>query len=86
MRRSFVLLFAVALLSLVFVSARSKADEVPSRVVIVSFDGKTVATPADLQGAVASTPIGKKVRVELLRARARRTVEVTLVTMPERKE
>src|SRR5215471_8882315 len=54
--------------------------------VIVSFDGKTVATPADLQGAVASTPIGKKVRVELLRARARRTVEVTLVTIPERKE
>jgi len=54
--------------------------------VIVSFDGKTVATPADLQGAVASTPIGKKVRVELLRARARRTVEVSLVTMPERKE
>ncbi len=54
--------------------------------VIVSFDGKTVATPADLQGAVASTPIGKKVRVELLRSRARRTVEVTLVTMPERKE
>jgi len=54
--------------------------------VIVSFDGKTVATPADLQGAVASTPIGKKVRVELLRARARHTVEVTLVTMPERKE
>jgi S1-C subfamily serine protease len=54
--------------------------------VIVSFDGKAVATPADLQGAVASTPIGKKVRVELLRARARRTVEVTLVTMPERKE
>jgi serine protease Do len=54
--------------------------------VIVSFDGKAVATPADLQGAVASTPIGKKVRVELLRARTRRTVEVTLVTMPERKE
>jgi serine protease Do len=54
--------------------------------VIVSFDGKTVATPADLQGAVASTPVGKKVRVELLRSRARRTVEVTLVAMPERKE
>src|SRR5262245_3690584 len=54
--------------------------------VIVSFDGKAVATPADLQGVVASTPIGKKVRVELLRARARRTVEVTLVAMPERKE
>jgi serine protease Do len=54
--------------------------------VIVSFDGKTVTTPADLQGAVASTPIGKKVRVELLRARTRRTVEVTPVAMPERKE
>jgi serine protease Do len=54
--------------------------------VIVSFDGKTVATPVDLQGAVAATPVGKKVRVELLRARARRTVEVALGTMPERKD
>jgi serine protease Do len=54
--------------------------------VIVSFDGKTVATPGDLQGAVAFTPVGKKVRVELLRARTRRTVEVTPVAMPERKE
>jgi serine protease Do len=54
--------------------------------VIVSFDGKTVATPADLQGAVASTPVGKKVHVELVRARTRRTVEVTPVAMPERKE
>jgi len=54
--------------------------------VIVSFDGKTVATPADLQSAVAATPVGKKVRVELLRARARQTVEVALGTMPEIKE
>jgi serine protease Do len=54
--------------------------------VIVSFDGKVVATPADLQGAVAAAPIGKKIRVELLRARARRTVEVALGTMPERKD
>ncbi len=54
--------------------------------VIVSFDGKAIVTPADLQGAVASTPVGKKVRIELLRARARQTVEVALGTMPERKE
>jgi serine protease Do len=54
--------------------------------VIVSFDGKTVAHPADLQGAVASAPIGKKVRVELLRARTRQTVEVALGIMPERKD
>lgn len=54
--------------------------------VIVSFDGKAIVTPADLQGAVASTPVGKKVRIELLRARVRQTVEVALGTMPERKE
>ena len=54
--------------------------------VIVSFDGKAVANPADLQGAVASTPAGKKVRVELLRARGRQTVEVALGIMPESKE
>ncbi|MGE3542064.1 MAG: S1C family serine protease [Candidatus Tectimicrobiota bacterium] len=54
--------------------------------VIVSFDGKTVLTPGDLQGAVAATPVGKKVRVELLRARNRRTVEVALGKMPPLKE
>lgn len=52
--------------------------------VIVSFDGKTVATPTDLQGAVASTPVGKKVRVEVLRARTRRTMDVALGQRPER--
>jgi len=54
--------------------------------VIVSYDGKAIVTPADLQGAVASTPVGKKVRIELIRARARQTVEVALGTMPERKQ
>ena len=54
--------------------------------VIVSFDGKAISNPADLQGAVASTAAGKKVRVELLRARGRQTVEVALGTMPESKE
>lgn len=54
--------------------------------IIISFDGKTVATPTDLQGAVASTPVGKKVRVELLRSRTRRTVEVALGQRPERPE
>lgn len=54
--------------------------------VIVSFDGKAVQTPGDLQGAVAATPVGKKVRVELVRARHRRTVEVALGKMPPAKE
>lgn len=54
--------------------------------VIVSFDGKAVATPADLQSAVAGTPAGKKVKVGVLRARTVRTVEVALGTMPERQE
>jgi serine protease Do len=54
--------------------------------VIISYDGKAIVTPADLQGAVAATPAGKKVRIELIRARARQTVEVALGAMPERKE
>jgi len=54
--------------------------------VIVSFDGKTSRLQLTSRVLVASTPIGKKVRVELLHARARRTVEVTLVAMPERQE
>lgn len=54
--------------------------------VIVSFDGKEVTTPGDLQGAVAATPVGKKVRLELVRSRHRRTVEVALGKMPPLKE
>jgi serine protease Do len=52
--------------------------------IILSFDGQTVATPSELQSLVASTPVGKKVAVQLLRKQARQTVELTVGTMPLR--
>jgi len=52
--------------------------------VILSFDGQRVATPSELQSLVASTPVGKKVAVQLLRKQARQTVELTVGTMPLR--
>ena len=50
MRRTSILLFAIATVSLGFVSACSKADELSSRVMIVSFDGlrPDVALRADM--------------------------------------
>jgi predicted AlkP superfamily pyrophosphatase or phosphodiesterase len=50
MRRLLVLFFAMAMLSLGFVPAWSKADALPSRVMIVSFDGlrPDVALRADM--------------------------------------
>jgi serine protease Do len=51
--------------------------------VIVRFDGHEVATPFDLQSAVAATPVGKSVQIEFLRQHVRQTVELALGTMPE---
>ena len=51
--------------------------------IIIGFDGREVNSPFDLQTAVAGSPIGKKVRIELLRQQQRRTVELALGEMPE---
>jgi serine protease Do len=52
--------------------------------VIRRFDGAQIATPLDLQRVVATTPIGKTVRIELFRKQALQTVELTIGEMPER--
>ncbi len=52
--------------------------------VIVRFDGLRIVTPLDLQSAVAGTPVGKTVRVQLLRKQAVRSLQLTVGEMPAR--
>ena len=52
--------------------------------VIVGIDGTTLAGPRDLQRVVSSTPVGKKVRVALVRAGRETEVEVTIGLYQER--
>ncbi len=51
--------------------------------VITVFDGKTVENPAMLRNTVAATPIGKTVKVEFLRDKKVRTVEVKITEQPK---
>jgi serine protease Do len=52
--------------------------------VVTAIDGKSVNTALDLTNAVADTPVGKTVRIDLLRDGARQTVNATLAERPAR--
>jgi serine protease Do len=52
--------------------------------VIVEFDGTALEGPRDLQRVVSTTPVGKKVRVTLLRDGRETAVEVTIGLYQER--
>src|SRR5437660_9773810 len=52
--------------------------------VILGIDGTTLAGPRDLQRVVSSTPVGKKVRVALVRAGRETELEVTIGLYQER--
>ena len=52
--------------------------------VIVTIDGTPLETPRDLQRVVSSTPVGKRVRVVLLREGRETEVEVTIGLYKER--
>jgi serine protease Do len=52
--------------------------------VIVALDGTRLESPRDLQRVVSATPVGKKVRVVLLRAGRETEVEVTVGLYKER--
>jgi serine protease Do len=54
--------------------------------VIVSFDGKEIKEMRDLPFIVASTPVGKTVKVEVIRKGERKTLEVKVGEMKEEKE
>jgi serine protease Do len=56
-----------------------KADDV-----LVAVDGTPLETPRDLQRVVSSTPVGKRVRVRLLREGRETEVEVTIGLYKER--
>ena len=58
-----------------------KADDV-----IIALDGMTLDAPRDLQRVVSSTPVGKRVRVVVLRAGEQKEMEVTIGRYQERAE
>jgi serine protease Do len=51
--------------------------------VIVSFDGKPVATASDLPPMVGSTPLGRKVGLEILRRGQRQPVSLVVTELPK---
>jgi serine protease Do len=58
-----------------------KADDV-----LTAIDGTPLEAPRDLQRVVSTTPVGKKVRVALLRGGEKKEVEVTIGRYKEREE
>jgi serine protease Do len=51
--------------------------------VILQFDGREITSPFELQQVVATTPVGKKVVVQVFREQHTRTLELTVGQMPE---
>jgi serine protease Do len=58
-----------------------KADDV-----IIALDGTTLAEPRDLQRLVSTTPVGKRVRMVVLRAGEQKEMEITIGRYQERPE
>ena len=58
-----------------------KADDV-----IIALDGTTLDAPRDLQRLVSTTPVGKRVRVVVLRAGEQKEMEITIGLYRERAE
>jgi serine protease Do len=54
--------------------------------VLIALDGTPLEAPRDLQRVVSSTPVGKVVRVVLLRAGEKKEVDVTIGRYKEREE
>jgi serine protease Do len=52
--------------------------------IILRFDGQRITTPFELQSLVATTPVGKKVQVELFRKQTKHELELVVGTMPKR--
>ncbi|ETW96678.1 MAG: hypothetical protein ETSY1_25710 [Candidatus Entotheonella factor] len=50
--------------------------------VITQFNGSAIQTPLDLQSAVASTPVGTIVKIQLMRKKAQQVVQLTVGEMP----
>lgn len=51
--------------------------------VITRFNGKEIDSPAILRNAVAQTPVGTKVKVEIIRDKEKKTLEVKIAEQPK---
>jgi serine protease Do len=51
--------------------------------IITAFNGKTVDSPSILRNTVAQTPVGKTIKVELLREKKTTSVEVKITEQPK---
>lgn len=72
-----------ALVSEVLGESPAAAGGLQSGDVIVSFDGKPVEGPVALRNVVAQTPVGKSVKVEVLRNNKRQTQIVRVTEQPK---
>jgi len=72
-----------ALVSEVIADSPAVAGGVQAGDVIVSFDGKPVENPTVLRNIVAQTPVGKNVKVEVLRDKKRRSLNVKTAEQPK---
>jgi len=72
-----------ALVSEVMADSPAAAAGIKSGDVIVGYEGKPVDSPAVLRNLVAQTPIGKSVKLELLRDKKRETVSVKIAEQPK---
>ena len=72
-----------ALVSEVMADSPAAAAGLKGGDVVVSYDGKPVDSPAILRNLVAQTPIGKSVKVEVLREKKRETVTIKIAEQPK---
>jgi len=72
-----------ALVSEVMADSPAAAAGLKSGDVVVGYDGKPVDSPAVLRNLVAQTPIGKSVKLEVLRNTKRETVSIKIAEQPK---
>ena len=72
-----------ALVAKVFADSPASAAGIEVGDVIVEFDGQHIRKSNDLPTIVASTPVGKAVKVAIVRAGNKKTVDVTIAKLEE---
>jgi len=72
-----------ALVSEVIPDSPAAAAGIQSGDVIIAFNGKTVDSPSILRNTVAQTSVGKTIKVELLREKKTKSVEVKITEQPK---
>ena len=72
-----------ALVSEVIADSPAAAAGIKSGDVIVSYDGKSVDSPAILRNMVAQTPVGKTAKVEVLRENKRQSFNIKIAEQPK---